>query len=102
MTCEKCGHPNPEAARFCIQCANPLTGSHEPAETTGPTVRLSAPSIAPALIPSPEAALIPATTPAAPRRRHEITGAIWLIGLGILFMTGFSIWQGILVLLGLT
>jgi hypothetical protein len=34
-------------------------------------------------------------------RKNEVSGALWLIGLGILFLTG-SFWPGILVLVGLT
>ena len=34
-------------------------------------------------------------------RKNEMSGALWLIGLGVLFLTG-SFWLGILVLIGLT
>ena len=35
------------------------------------------------------------------RQAHTITGGIWLIGLGVMFATGYW-WPGILILAGIT
>ena len=107
MNCPTCTRPNPEDARLCIYCATPLEAQEQPpvAEaSTCPTVLLDTPATTPATAPAPPttatqprpiAALFPA------QRTKEITGAIWLIGLGVLFLT-HTFWPGILVLAGLT
>jgi hypothetical protein len=103
MTCPKCGRSNPEDSRFCIYCANPLAASEEVTAATGPTVLLDATSVAPAAptAPLPDSPIQP-SVPANSGRKNQLTGAIWLIGLGILFLTKISFWPGILILVGLT
>lgn len=105
MTCPTCGRSNPEDSRFCIYCSIPLAASEEVTAATGPTVLLDATLVAP-LPPVTPTAPLPATpiqpsVPAYAGRRNQISGAIWLIGLGCLFLTK-SFWPGILVLVGLT
>lgn len=96
MTCPKCGRSNPEDSQFCIYCANQLVGSEEIPAATGPTVLLDSTPNAPV---PPNAPLAPALAkPAVP---NGIIGAIWLIGLGILFMMKI-IWPGVLILIGLS
>lgn len=109
MHCPQCGHSNPEDARFCIYCAAQLVPA-QPAEptqpATGPTTRLEqAEYVPPASDPAP-----PATPSASPsvgtrgwgkNREKEMNSMLWLIGLGVLFLTG-SFWPGILVLVGLS
>lgn len=94
MTCPKCGRSNPEDSQFCIYCSNRLGGSEEAAASTGPTVLLDSSTPVP-----PTAPLAPA--PAKSAASNGIIGAIWLIGLGILFMTKLF-WPGILILVGLS
>ena len=103
MTCPKCGRSNPEESRFCIYCATALTGTEEVDEATGPTVRLdpAVPIPVLSLAPAAPAPPPPPTMPGLAGRKNEVSGALWLIGLGILFLTG-SFWPGILVLVGLT
>ncbi len=117
MNCPKCDRSNPEDARFCIYCAVSLIAEEAAAATptTGPTERLTTPPAItvsePAPAPAPEPAQVPAPMAMAPampaiawlnsRREKEIGGAVWLIGLGVLFLTG-TFWPGILVLLGIT
>lgn len=108
MNCPNCARTNPEDAKFCIYCAASFQSLAVTAETTpaiGPTTRLDA-----AVVPSytlPGAASIPApqmnAQPMAPTRRFnkESIGAVWLIGLGILFLT-HNFFPGILVLIGIT
>src|SRR5687768_1208805 len=107
MNCPTCARPNPEDAHFCIYCAAPLEAAEQPpaAEaTTCPTVALSAPTTiaVPAAAPPTPGSQSRPTAPWFPaQRNNEITGAIWLIGLGVLFLT-HTFWPGILVLAGLT
>jgi hypothetical protein len=108
MICPNCGRTNPDDAHFCIYCATRLTPETPVVETapaTGPTTRLG-PELTPAYeMPAPAAA--PAPAPASlsmPRtRRHnkEASSAVFLIGLGLLFLTG-HFWPGILALVGVT
>ena len=103
MNCPICSRPNPEDARFCIHCAAPLEAREQPPvveAATGSTVALNAPTDIPtpaaaAAQPRPSTGLFPAG------RTKELTGALWLIGLGILFVTN-TFWPGVLVLAGLT
>ena len=107
MNCATCARPNPEDARFCIYCAVSLTAAEQTpgAEATpGPTVPLDARATtpAPAAAPPTPGAQSRSTPPwFAAQHNEEITGAIWLIGLGLIFLTG-AFWPGILVLAGLT
>lgn len=103
MICPTCSRPNPDDAQFCIYCAAPLDVSEQSPDVnpaTGSTVALDAPTQRPvaeaaALQPGASAGWQPV------RYNKELTGAIWLIGLGLLFMT-HTFWPGILVLAGLT
>ena len=81
----------PVAPRSCV--LTPAPG----AAATGPTVHLdeAAPDAASAE-PGPAS---PAVPPA--RRWRELNGGLWLIGLGVLFLSG-TFWPGILVLVGLS
>ncbi len=101
MDCPQCGRTNPEDAQYCIYCSAPLVPAEEIASAkpeTGPTTRLEQPQ---------PASSTPTTTPAAGTasrgmgREKEISAAVWLIGLGVLFLTG-SFWPGILVLVGVS
>ncbi len=108
MNCPNCARTNPGDARFCIYCAASFQSPVVTSETTpaiGPTTRLDS-----AVVPSytlPSAAPVTApqmnVQPMAPVRRFnkESIGAVWLIGLGILFLTR-NLFPGILVLIGIT
>lgn len=109
MRCKQCDSPLPEGAEFCVECGAPVRAA------TGRTVALDPGRPA---APAPPA---PADLPAAPgrsggRRRGSLfdgswrpmahglsarSGAIFLIGLGVLFFTN-TFWPGILALLGVT
>lgn len=108
MNCPNCTRENPDNAKFCIFCAAKLTPEPvvaEPVPAVGPTVRLT-PEPAPAyVLPS-----TPAPAPAAPqpssgsvpgRYNDGATGAVFLIGMGFLILTG-NLFPGILALLGIT
>ena len=110
MTCPKCERTNPPDARYCIYCAANLMLEapvvQEVAPAVGPTVRLSqdqppiytmpAPAPAPASVPQPAAPSIPNVW----RHNSGVFGALFLIGLGLLFLIdGF--FPGILVLVGI-
>lgn len=112
MNCPTCERTNPADARFCIYCSAQLTSpapvvqDAQPA-AVGPTTRLSEAAI-PAYT-MPASAPIPATAGpqhSAHLRRafpqlNQNAGAFFLIGLGVLFLTG-NFWPGILVLIGVT
>lgn len=92
--CPQCGGSNPQSARFCMLCAAPLTASAtNGTPVTGPTRRLDPPAPQPAGMPG---------TPVPGRRRQRRNannfGPLFLIGLGLLFMTR-TFWPGIFVLL---
>jgi hypothetical protein len=112
MTCPACQRTNPVDARFCIYCSAQLNTeapavaasvAPQPVPATGPTTRLAPEAVSGYTMPEP----IPATATPAPsihRGRaqfHQSGGALFLIGLGVLFLTG-NFWPGILVLIGLT
>lgn len=112
MICPTCNRTNPEDARFCIYCSAQLTPPapevrEVQAPAIGPTTRLpEAPTptyTMPASAPSPAPAVphVPGHIHRVPRHFHEAGGAFFLIGLGVLFLTG-SFWPGILVLIGVT
>jgi hypothetical protein len=117
MRCSQCDSPLPEGAEFCVECGAPVRAA------TGRTVALDpgrpAAPAPPADLPAPPA---PVSLPGAPvrgggrRRRGSLfdgswrpmahglgarSGAIFLIGLGVLFFTN-TFWPGILALLGIT
>ena len=108
MDCPNCRGDVPADAAYCIHCAAALTAAHteEKRPATGPTVRLD--TLPPPAVPRPP------TVPSAPaprgrrhrqhqrhgRRNHANPGAgIFLVGLGILVLTGLS-WPRFLILLG--
>lgn len=106
MICPRCEQNTPSDGKFCVYCGaqlNPETPVVTAAPVTGPTQRLeSTPSYnmpAPASAPAPVAAISTAYV----QRRHnkEAIGAVWLIGMGVLLLTG-EVFPGVLVLIGLT
>lgn len=105
MKCPTCDRLNPEDAQFCIYCAARLTppaAVMEATPATGPTKRLGEEAAPSYQMPAPPAApSLPQRPSGRPRFGTESIGAIWLIGLGILFFTG-EIFPGVLVLVGLT
>ncbi|HEX6287983.1 MAG TPA: zinc ribbon domain-containing protein [Herpetosiphonaceae bacterium] len=111
MNCPKCNRTNPEDARYCIYCSAqlvpPAPDVQDVAPATGPTTRLGGEQIpvytvpAPAPLPAPAPQAAAASYPGRWAHNKEIGGAVFLIGLGILFLTG-RFWPGILVLIGLT
>lgn len=108
MNCPTCERVNPGDAQFCIYCANrmtPVVPTATVAPATGPTTRLD-----PAVVPTytMPAAPVTATRQASPShsssrrwQASDATPGIWLIGIGVLLLTG-SFFPGILVLIGLT
>ena len=102
MNCPKCDTPNEEVARFCASCGAVLISSEDTmAPTTGPTTRFDQPvaELAPAL-----SAALMAPRPAVSMpsgRLASMNGALWLIGLGVLFLM-HAIWPGILILVGIS
>lgn len=93
VACPACGAANPDFAVFCVRCGH----------------RLSAPAPAPALgVPRSLARTAQAPSQVYRRRRHRhgrrwegATGALFLIGLGALFLLKLPFWPGILILAGL-
>ncbi len=107
MNCPNCKRSVPADARYCIYCAARITPPAPEVQTapaTGPTTRLD-PRVVPAYTMPASAA--PAPQVVAPRRgtrqhhRKTPVGAIWLIGLGLLILTG-NIFPGVLALVGIT
>ena len=101
MICPKCERPNADGARFCDARGASLVAEQAlPLATTGPTTRFdegqAVPTLAPP-VPSPGVT----TARLAPRRWRELNGGLWLIGLGLLFLTS-TFWPGILVLVGIS
>lgn len=108
MNCPNCARENPANAKFCIFCAAQLVSEPavaEPTPAVGPTVRLN-PAPAPAyelpVTPTPAPAVPQPSSGSLPRRQNNGSiGAVFLIGLGFLFLTG-NFFPGILVLIGVT
>lgn len=111
MNCPNCARENPANAKFCIYCAanlmpeTPVVVEATPA--VGPTVRLEpapTPSYNLPIEPQPAAAA-PQSAPSSTPKKHGYSdgsiGAIFMIGLGVLFLTG-NFFPGILVVLGIT
>lgn len=105
MICSTCERPNPEGAAFCDGCGAPLQAVPESPVTAviGPTIRLDEQSPAtetppPAIAPITPA---PATRPTRLLRARQLNGGLWLIGIGMLFLTG-TFWPWILVLCGVS
>jgi hypothetical protein len=95
MICPECKRDNLEGARVCDQCGTPLPGASDQ-----PTVGAIGPTRI--LTQSPPAT---ATAPVVERQRivrsRQLNSGLWLIGLGLLFLTG-TFWPGILVLVGIS
>ncbi|HEY0739530.1 MAG TPA: zinc ribbon domain-containing protein [Herpetosiphonaceae bacterium] len=112
MTCPTCNRTNSEDARFCIYCSAQLTPrmtevQDAQAPAIGPTTRLPETSVPiytmPASVPNPAPAIphVPGHISRGLRHGNEVAVAFFLIGLGILFLTG-TLFPGILVLVGIT
>jgi hypothetical protein len=101
MQCPECSQANPEDARFCIFCAAPLITEAQPTSESS----AQQPAVA-----SRTSEIVAADERGAQqgrnarwlstRRAQTIAGGMWLIGLGVLFLTN-TFWPGVLVLAGL-
>ncbi len=107
MICSICTRSVPADAQFCIYCATrirPPAPAVQPGPATGPTTRLDPAVVKTYTMPAPAPA---APQRAAPRRTSRqrphggSVGAVWLIGLGLLLLTG-TIFPGVLALVGIT
>lgn len=100
LACAGCGTRNPVGAEFCVMCGRGLAArlAAEPIPTPQPAP-LPEP-LAP-YAPSRPAAAAPPSRPRATIQWDGLTGGVWLIGLAVLFMTGWW-WPGIMVLIGLS
>lgn len=113
MICPSCERTNPADARFCIYCATRLTPEPpiaDAAPATGATMRFdqnqtpaySLPNRAPAAASAPAAPSASRSTARHRKYRNkDAGGAVFLIGLGMLILTG-HFWPGILALMGVT
>ncbi len=106
MKCPTCHRVNPGDAQFCIYCAAriaPVVPATTATPATGPTTRLDPATVPVYTMPTAPAAAQPRAARTRSRRRqhHDATWGVWLIGIGILLLTG-SFFPGILVLIGLT
>jgi hypothetical protein len=109
MKCPRCERPVPADAQFCIYCAAPLASAAPAAPAnaaTGPTTRLNPQVVERYRMPATAPAPAPQMTMPRQRHRHghrqnDSIGAVWLIGLGLLFLTG-HFFPGILFLIGIT
>lgn len=125
MRCTQCDSQLPEGAEFCVECGAPVravtgrTTALDPARTAAPPADAQPYAPPPQQeLPVPYAPPASQGQPAAPgrreRRRRSLfdgswrplarglnarSGAIFLIGLGLLFFTD-SFWPGILALVG--
>src|SRR5687768_7558421 len=111
MDCPNCYRTIPTDSQYCIYCSERLAPPAPAVDTRpalGPTQRLdpsySMPKPAEPVT-APVATTVQSPRPARRAKRkpqHKVPlGAIWLIGLGILFLTDLF-WPGILVLLGIS
>ncbi len=115
MFCPGCARTVPSDAVFCIYCAAPIGDAATPAPhvrtqpATGPTVRLQPPTV-PHIAPRPHHVPVAPAKPQArqhhknlkkPTRQPDYSGAVFLIGLGVLVFTG-NFWPGILILIGVS
>lgn len=103
MICPKCERPYLEGATFCDGCGAPLQVVPESPVTAviGPTIRLNEPAPVTEIPPPAIAPIAPATRPTRLLRARQLNGGMWLIGIGILFLTG-TFWPWILVLCGVS
>lgn len=98
MRCTACDKEIPDDAAFCVECGAKVA-------TTGRTITLDQP-YSETRMPDD---IVPAAPPPAAQRQFRPytrvdgakTGAIFLIGMAILFFTG-TFWPGILALVGIT
>lgn len=102
MNCPNCQRNNPADAQYCIYCATRLAPEVEvkDAPATGATRRLD-PMPAYTMPQAAPIAPAPAPMPAPRQYNKELGGGMFLIGLGVLFLTG-TFWPGILALIGIT
>lgn len=111
MNCPNCDRTNPADAKFCIYCATnlaPTTGEAASVVTTpvtGPTKRLDPMPEASYTMPQTQPASTPASAPVHTQGKRSFNKdaitAAWLIGIGVLLLTG-DFFPGILVLVGVT
>lgn len=92
LRCPACGSANPTNALFCVRCGEPI----DPTQST--TLARPAPKTVAAPVRPP--------TPAAPRRRSPsrawpYSGAIFLIGMGLIFLLKLPFLPALFVILGL-
>ncbi|HMQ34923.1 MAG TPA: zinc-ribbon domain-containing protein [Chloroflexaceae bacterium] len=93
VACRACGATNPDFAAFCVRCGQPI-GAPAPA-SAGP---MGPQSLARRAAP-PQRAYRGRHRPA--RGWEGISGALFLIGLGALFLLKLPFWPGILVVIGI-
>lgn len=105
MNCPNCGRDIPADSNICPYCgARVLETATQDRPAMGPTTRLGPDnqldrpaSAAPSYTPQPPVR----SRPSFGSRQAVPIGAVWLIGMGILFFTN-TIWPGVLLLVGLT
>lgn len=98
--CASCGTRNPAGADFCVMCGRGLSAR----PVADPPPRPQAPALPQPLAATALQPAVVAGQPSRPRASVQwdgLTGGVWLIGLAVLFMTGWW-WPGILVLVGLS
>jgi DNA-directed RNA polymerase subunit RPC12/RpoP len=91
LRCAHCGSANPEHAIFCVRCGERI----DPTQST----TLARPASEPLVTPAPP--------PAPPRQRSRAafwpySGAIFLIGLGLIFLLKLPFLPALFVIMGLT
>ncbi len=91
VACRACGAANPDFAVYCVRCGQPIA---EPA----PAGPVGGQSLARRAAPPQR---VYGGHPKPVRGWEGIAGALFLIGLGALFLLKLPIWPGILVVVGL-
>ncbi len=95
LRCAACGSANPAHAIFCVRCGERIDATQSPILSRSPSE--------PLLAPAP-----PPYSPPVPQRRPSIAGgwpfggAVFLIGMGLIFLLKLPFMPAILVLIGLT
>src|SRR5262245_7046998 len=84
MTCPRCGAPAPSGAKFCNQCAAPLTAGPSVPSTAPVTAPSAAPAGAPPALPSATALVLHHHGPAQ-RSLHYL--ALAALGIVMLFLS---------------